>query len=188
MPPGHWQESGYHCYAQSMEYRRIIALVVVLVSAQSFAQAYRWVDEDGVVHYSDRPSPGAEQVILQDANAVRMRTPAPRARDPEPTAPPAPTYESVSIASPAAEETLWNIGGELTVTVSVEPGLQEGHQVRLYVDGRERLFDTTTIELTEIYRGAHNLQAEIIDASGQMLARSQAIRFYVQQNSVITPP
>ena len=107
-----------------MEYRRIIALFVVLLSTQAFAQAYRWVDENGVVHYSDRPSPGAEQVVLQDANAVRMRTPAPRPRDPEPAAPPAPTYESVSIASPAAEETLWNIGGELTVTVSVDPGLR----------------------------------------------------------------
>lgn len=171
-----------------MEYRRIIALLLVLASAQAFAQAYRWVDENGVVHYSDRPSPGAEQVVLQDANAVRMRTPAPRQRPPEPPPPPAPVYESVSIAAPAAEETLWNIGGELTVTVSVEPGLQEGHQVRLFVDGRERMFDTTTIELTEIYRGAHNLQAEIIDESGQMLVRSQAIRFYVQQSSVITPP
>ena len=116
-----------------------------------------------------------------------MRTPAPRQRQPEPQ-PPAPAYESVSIASPAAEETLWNIGGQLTVQVAVQPGLQQGHRVRLFVDGRERLFDTTTIELTEIYRGAHNLQAEIIDESGQMLVRSQAIRFYVQQSSVITPP
>ena len=171
-----------------MEYRRFIAVFLVLASVQSFAQAYRWVDENGVVHYSDRPAPGSEQVVLQDANAVRMRTPAPRPPAPEPAPPPPPAYESVSIASPAAEETLWNIGGELTVTVSVQPGLQEGHQVRLFVDGRERLFDTTTIELTEIYRGAHNLQAEIIDESGQMLARSQAIRFYVQQNSIITPP
>ncbi len=187
MPPGHWQESGYHCYAESMEYRRIIALLLVLVSAQAFAQAYRWVDENGVVHYSDRPQPGAEEIVLPESNTVRMRTVAPRPRQSEPP-PEKPDYESIAIASPAAEDTLWNIGGNLTVNVAVQPGLQQGHRVRLYVDGRERIFETTTIELTEIYRGAHNLQAEIIDESGQLKIRSEPIRFYVQQTSVLTPP
>ena len=116
-----------------------------------------------------------------------MRTVAPRPRQSEPE-PDKPDYESIAIASPAAETTLWNIGGTLTVNVAVQPGLQRGHRVRLYVDGRERMFETTTIELTEIYRGAHNLQAEIIDESGQLKIRSEPIRFYVQQTSVLRPP
>ena len=170
-----------------MEYRRIIiALLLVLVSAQASAQAYRWVDENGVVHYSDRPQPGAEQFTLPEANSVQMRTPAPRPRRSQPE-PDEPEYESIAFASPAAEDTLWNIEGNLTVTLTVQPGLQAGHRVRLFVDGRERMFDTTNIELTEIYRGAHNLQAEIIDASGQLMIRSEPIRFYVQQTTVQQP-
>lgn len=170
-----------------MDYRLIIALLLVLASAQSFGQAYRWVDENGVVHYSDRPEPGAEQIVLPEANSVTMRRVAPRPR-PEPPKPETPEYESLVISSPAAEDTLWNIGGALTVTLTVTPGLQQDHRVRLFVDGRERMFDTTNIELTEIYRGAHNLQAEIINESGQMRIRSEPIRFYVQQSSVITAP
>ncbi|MDJ0759979.1 MAG: DUF4124 domain-containing protein [Woeseiaceae bacterium] len=170
-----------------MDYRLFIALLLVLASAQSFGQAYRWVDEDGVVHYSDRPQAGAEEIILPKAQSMQMVRRAPRPRESEPEEPTT-GYDSISIASPAAEDTLWNIEGNLTVTVALEPGLRQGHQVRLFVDGRERMFDTTNIELTEIYRGAHNLQAEIINESGQMVARSEPIRFYVQQTSVLSPP
>jgi hypothetical protein len=35
-----------------------------------------------------------------------------------------------------------------------------------------------------VHRGVHNLQVEIIDASGQLMIRSQPNRFYVQQNRV----
>jgi hypothetical protein len=33
----------------------------------------------------------------------------------------------------------------------------------------------------------HNIQAEIIDSTGQMMTRSLPNRFYVQQNSIAGP-
>ena len=47
-----------------MEMRPILALLGLLASASLLAQAYTWVDKDGVTHYSDRPQEGAEQVDL----------------------------------------------------------------------------------------------------------------------------
>lgn len=173
-----------------MDILRVTALLLVLVSAQAAAQAYRWVDEDGVVHYSDRYEPGAEEVALPKSNSVRMRVPTPRTRaaDDAPTEPAGPIYESLSVAAPAAEETLWNIGGTLNVSLAVTPGVRAGHRVRVYLDGRERMVESTNFELTEVYRGAHNLQAEILDENGRMLIRSEPIRFYVQQSSILTAP
>ena len=47
--------------------RRIfIGSGILLFTGVVFAQAYKWVDEDGVVHYSDRPHPGAEITAVQD--------------------------------------------------------------------------------------------------------------------------
>ena len=41
------------------------------------AQAYRWVDEDGVVHFSDVPTEGAERIELPHSDRPRSTAPAP---------------------------------------------------------------------------------------------------------------
>jgi len=41
--------------------KRLLALLLVFAAAAAFAQnAYRWVDKNGKVHYSDEPPPPAE--------------------------------------------------------------------------------------------------------------------------------
>ena len=168
---------------------RLFILVSVLMAASTvLAQAYRWVDENGVVHYSDKPQEGSEQVILADDNRVtRTQRPAPRpqatADDPGQTAT-AFKYDSFSVAAPAPEETLWNIGGELSVSLRLLPGLQDGHQIRVYFDGNERMVTGTSFQIEEVYRGVHNLQAEVVDATGKLMIRSVTNRFYVQQSSI----
>jgi len=173
-----------------METRPILLFVGLLASASVLAQAYRWVDSDGVVHYSDVPTEGAEEVQLSEysrntgARLYREREPSAAATE-EPATDQAFRYESISISSPAAEETLWNIDGVLNVSVALSPGLQSGHQLRVYFDGQQRLVSGTSFQIEEVYRGAHNLQAEVINETGQLMIRSQPSRFYVQQNSVI---
>ena len=175
-----------------MQTRPIWLLVGLLVSAAAMAQAYRWVDADGIVHYSDRPEPGAERVELPE---YRRPAAAPAARRPgaaageNATSQPAPAafrYQNLSVASPAPEETLWNIGGVLNVSLALTPPLQDGHQVRVYFDGNPILVDGQSFQIQEVYRGVHNIQAEILDAQGRLMIRSSPNRFYVQQNTIIT--
>ena len=47
-----------------MRMRLLIIVLSLTAAGLVFAQAYRWEDEDGVVHFSDRPQPGAEVVDL----------------------------------------------------------------------------------------------------------------------------
>lgn len=171
--------------------RTILSILAVLVAGVALAQAYRWVDEDGVVHYSDRPEEGATEIQLPQANrpSQNIRRPAtaqPAFSQPASTAPAQTfSYESIEISSPAAEETLWNIGGVLDVTLAVQPSLQPGHRVRVYFDGTPQIVSSLTFQLQEVYRGEHNLQAEVLDEYGNLMGRSQPSRFYVQQNSII---
>lgn len=170
-----------------MDRRPIWLFVGLLVSTSVFAQAYRWVDDQGVVHYSDRPEPGAERIELPKSNTFsRPRRAAPRPAPAAATAErDAPVrYESFTVVSPAPEEVLWNIEGILNVTLALTPGLQPGHQVRVYYDGQPRIVSGASFQLEDVYRGAHNLQAEVLDETGKMMIRSQASRFYVQQNKV----
>lgn len=170
-----------------------MGVALLLAASLALAQAYRWVDEDGVVHYSDQPHPGAEEVELESAPAVNM--PAPRraagagaaAPTTDDSQQPADGYDSLTVASPAAEETLWNIGGVLNVSLDLQPALQSGHQVRVFFDGTPQQVNGTRFQLQEVWRGAHNLQAEVLDENGQLMIRSEPIRFYVQQTTIVNP-
>jgi len=150
--------------------------------------AWKWTDDDGVVHYSDVPVEGAEVIDISEYNratGARISRSRPASEDAAAdTASAAFSYESISIATPAAEETLWNIEGVLSVSVAVSPGLQSGHQIRAYFDGQARMVAGTSFQLEEVFRGVHNLQVEVIDASGKLMIRSQPNRFYVQQNTI----
>ncbi len=174
-----------------MRMRLLIAASILAAAGTVLAQAYRWVDESGTVHYSDRPIPGAEQIELPSDNRI-----APRRRVRATPAAPAQSagdqqtdtgvfkYESLVVASPAPEETLWNIEGVLNVTLALRPTLQDGHQVRVYFDGNRRTVDSASFQIQEVYRGVHNLQAEVVDTTGKLIIRSVPNRFYVQQNTI----
>ena len=171
-----------------MELRSFFIFSCLLAAAAAGAQeAYRWVDEDGVVHYSDRPREGAEAIVLPAPNVAttrRVPRPAAAAAEEEQDEEPATGYTSINIVSPAAEETLWNIEGVLNVSVALQPALRPGHQVRAYFDGEMRPVSGTSFQLQEVWRGVHNLQVEVVDETGRVMIRTQPNRFYVQQNTV----
>jgi hypothetical protein len=189
LSPLRWQPKEQDCYANQMLKRIFVGISAILLAGVVLAQAYRWVDADGVVHFSDKPGPGAERIELpsSDTNAVQRRPVTPSTRSSTPSPEPvsnqaAFSYESVAVASPAAEETLWNIAPNLNVSVDLQPGLQPGHQIRVFFDGEPRgTFRSTSFQLDEVWRGAHNIQVEVLDQGGNMMTRSQPNRFYVQQ-------
>ena len=174
-----------------MEKRPILVLLGLLASATALAQAYTWVDEEGVTHYSDRPQEGAQQVNLSEysrntgAQFYRQRQTAEPADDAAEDTGPF-KYESLAVASPGPEETLWNIEGVLNVSLALSPGLQSGHRVRVYFDGQPREVSGSSIQIEEVHRGVHNIQVEVVDETGKLMIRSQTNRFYVQQNSILT--
>ena len=171
--------------------KRAIFLAIGLLAASAVVAdvAYRWVDENGVVHFSDRPREGAELVVLPAANTTTMRR-IEQAPAEDGTASPAVEaapvrYESFEVAAPGAEETLWNIEGNLSVSLALSPALKPGHQVRVYFNDREpQIVSGMNFTIQEVPRGVHTIQAEIIDDTGKLITRSRHNRFYVQQNTV----
>lgn len=173
-----------------MPLRIVIAALALLVTAGASAQIYKWIDEDGVVHYSDQAHPGAEIVLLPDSNrADPLNTPRPvtgTSRNSETGDQQTSrfSYESLTVSSPQSEQTLWNIGGTLEVSLNLQPALRPDDRVRIYFDGEPQLVDALQFKLTEVWRGEHNLQAEVLDSTGALMIRSEPLRFFVQQTSV----
>ena len=164
----------------------------LLWTAANAGPAYRWVDESGHVHYSDRPAPGAERVEL-----VTGPTAAPSGLHSVPPNPTEPdrqglrdvVYQSFAVARPAPRETLWGSGGVVDVALLISPELQPGHRLGYYLDGEFTLTDSRRMhfQLQDIHRGMHTLQAVILDEHHEPVLRSPAVAFYVQQTSIYYP-
>jgi hypothetical protein len=170
----------------------LILLFALTASAAQSAPAWKWVDAKGQVHYSDTPVPGATQVELSGAQTfgTAQRPPSPAAdRAGQASAKAtgtAESYRTFDIVSPKQQETLWNVGTVVNVQVQLDPPLQPGHLLDVYVDGQRRNLNTASTELTlqDIYRGVHTIQAVVVDGSGAEVVRSLATTFMVQQTSI----
>lgn len=192
----------------------LLASGVLLAAGAEAQQVYRWVDENGVVHYSDQP-PDDDQVATE---AVDLNVPPgignPSRRVIEPIAQsPSPSpddndllaaqqaaaadsqetvvpYTDLEILSPEAGEVLWNIATRLSVAATLTPTLQGQHQVQWILDGQPVGEPTQSLNqtLAPVYRGTHSIAANVLDAQGRTLYRSNAVTFYVQQTTVNRAP
>lgn len=172
-----------------MRLRSAVLLSLLVVAHGAAAEVYRWVDGDGNVIFSDTPQEGAEAVELGETTVVpAIEVP----REPRPGqsgdgSQRAVAYESVSIASPANEETLRNLP-TVDVSVALSPPLQArfGHELQLIVDGQPfaEPGTQTTFSLPEVYRGSHTLQAVVLGPDGEEIARSPQSVFFMHRTSV----
>jgi hypothetical protein len=171
--------------------RSLSLIAVGLIAASAFgAEVYRWVDDQGQVHFSDRPMEGAERIEIRPQGELGTPKVEPRRRgtasveeSEEPF-----RYRSLEIVRPTQEEVLWNIEGQLDVSMRLEPRLQAGHSVELLLDGQpvEGLEPgSMQARLSEVYRGVHVLTANVRDRNGQLLIESQPRTFAVQQTSIL---
>ena len=171
----------------------LILLSALSGTAASAAPAWTWVDAEGTRHYSDRPVPGAQQVELAGAQPIGSPTRAPRASGATgqggAAGVPGAAYQSIEVASPAEQETLWNIGTNLPVQVRFQPALQPGHRYDLLLDGQRRNVNTANarVTLSDVFRGEHSLQVVVIDSAGTEVMRSPPRVFFVQQTSTLNP-
>lgn len=179
----------------------MLPMALAQSSNSSTTTLYRWVDENGVIHFSDSPREGAQDPS-QDEYKVRApnvsRSPRPRPSestngtssgdaDASPAVPAPVGYQSLSISSPRNGDTLWNIGGILSVNLQVSPALQPGDGIVILMDGQVMTptpSTRTNITLSNVYRGEHVLVAAIRDSNGTQQIASQPVRFVVQQSTV----
>ncbi len=93
----------------------------------------------------------------------------------------------LTIQSPGPGENVRDNSGNFAVTVAIEDGAQlpEGFAIRLLLDGKQAAPDVpiTRIPLTGVNRGTHELQALIVDGSGNVVARSPTRKFTLRQAS-----
>lgn len=151
---------------------------------------YKQKQPDGTVIYTDEPGPDAEEVRVQ-----KLPTYAPPPKSPgfTPYQPPRETqspdraYERFAISSPGNDEAIRDNTGNITVSVSLSPGLDAGHQIEYLLDGvLVESTGATSIQLQNVDRGSHAITARVVDHRGAVLDES-SVTVHLQRTSVLQP-
>lgn len=176
------------------------ALLLVLAFAASglsgtasSAEVWKWVDANGVTHYSDQPVPGAIRIEVRTGNVAQSNSP------PSPSSATAAqsqdegraNYLTLQIVRPTNDQNIINTGGRVDVEVRISPPLEATHRLSLLVDGRAVTGsgrNVSTYALTEVPRGTHTVSAIVTDAEGNTLQESPTVTFNVRQESIAQPP
>lgn len=161
----------------------------VVCSVALCATVYKWVDENGVTHYSDQPHENAEKVQIAQPQTYSPG-PLPITRTSQAPAPKqaADTY-TCQIVQPTNDQTFPNTTS-VTVAAQFSPMPHSGDQSSLLLDGaRIPNFPQGggSVTLDPIDRGQHSLQAVVQDSSGKMLCQSTSVSFTVLQPSILNP-
>jgi uncharacterized protein DUF4124 len=154
------------------------------------ATVYKWVDEKGVVHYSDQPHPSAQQLDVKSAQGYSAG-PAPSA-----SAPPGNGAETARVESyttcelyrPENDEVFMNTD-TVVVKLRLAPNLLPGHKVAIGLDGKRQTDQpNTAMDFTlTVERGAHSVIAVVEDQENREICRSSPVTFHVRQPSKQAP-
>jgi hypothetical protein len=157
------------------------------------ATVYKWVDADGVVHFSDQPAEGAEKITTSSGSTRGILTgPAQGATTQD--KPKATTFADmkVTIVSPAHEQTF--SGAEpVTAALSVVPA-STAHQLSITwtLNGAPvgEGADTMSFTLPEALtagRGGYTLGATVTDTVSGESKSAEPVTFNVLRPSLLSP-
>jgi len=171
--------------------QRILFTLISLACSAAFATTvYKWVDDNGVIHYSDQPHPNAQKLQVQgvqtySSNAASVRAPA---ESESGAAPPNP-YKGCAIAQPLDQQNLPN-AQSVFIRVAADPVPRGSDRIYITMDGQGLNAGNPTglsYNVTPIDRGAHTVNAQIRGGDGTILCQTPSVTFYVQQPNLFSP-
>ncbi len=177
---------------------RLLLALALLPAATATAEVYRWVDEQGTVHFSDEPpAAGAEPMPLKSPAVVSVPSPTQgaaqgsAARQGEDEAEGASAYKALEITAPSEGEIIFQTLPVVEVAFELSPALQVGadHRVAIVLDG-EPVAETRNAGATiaDVLPGPHTVAAQVLDAEGRRLIGSPPVSFFVRRRSAIAGP
>ena len=165
----------------------LISLALLFTPALFAGEVYRVISKDGEVTFTDSPPSNAksESVDLPKINITALPPPTTAKESNDEASEDEVAYTKARIIQPSNNATIPPGQLEIVVQIALEPSLQTGHLVQIYVDGRKQGLPSasSTFTLTSLNRGEHSIHAEIIGTGKQRKAKTQTITVHVKQHS-----
>lgn len=161
--------------------------VCLLCSWNIYAAIYKSTDPQGNTSYSDQPTEtNLQPITLMPLSTMDGFTPSMLLSSPTENnafTSSASEYNSLTLLSPMNEQTIWDNNGELIVRVAMSSPLQPGDTLQIILDNKiiADSRGTLQVDLRQITRGTHTLQAQILNKSDQICKVSQVVVFYMHK-------
>lgn len=165
--------------------RALVLMLILGLSTASVAkdEVYKWVDDKGVVHYTDKPpTDNAKPAKLPPLQTYKGGTVPPLNKFGKSSVKGVGNAAQILVVTPSRDETFR--GGERVVPVAVQvtPQLAEGQKLIYLLDGTPASPPTTdtAFALTGVDRGSHVVSVSLVDASGEVIANSPGVQFHMK--------
>jgi len=167
--------------------KSISLLLTVFVCTTVSAQVFQRTGPDGKVYFSDQPGPDAKPVDVSPAQTISL-PPVPESADPAQQPADVISYTKFNIGSPTSEQEVRANDGNVPVHLSIQPALMPGHTIVLTIDGEDgnkvKAGDDMTVELVNLSRGRHTIEAAVVDNAGKALIQAGPVSFNVLRVAV----
>ena len=186
---------------------RTFLLLLLLVPGLAFAQeaapppakkppakdqVYKWVDKDGVVHYSSQPpNDNAQPAKLPPLQTYKGGTNPNLNKFQAPNkAGNVSVGSTIEIVTPSSDETFRGGDAVVPIAVMVTPQLAEGQKLVYLLDGAPASPPTTNTSyaLRGVDRGMHTVSVTMVDAAGETLATSASVTIHMKPPTVDSKP
>lgn len=166
--------------------RLFLAMLLLLNAIPSYAAVYKWVDDAGRAHYTDKPRPGATLVPSEPITTYQEPAqPAAKPAEESPSRPP-PPYSFIEINSPKQNQTLMGDEGPVSIVYQLDRPLQTTHRVQLLLDGKVVMTGVRRVfKLNDAERGEHQAVVRVVDQQGRVQITSKPVSFYVYRHSIL---
>jgi hypothetical protein len=165
--------------------RGLPLLILLGACASAWATTvYKWVDANGVVHFSDQPNPNAQKIEIADAQTYQATKPS--------AAPPAAAAAAPATAPPVCVIDTPSAGQVFIDTYSITGHVTlahagpEGSQATLRLDGLDisaLLGAAGNFALSQVDRGDHTLTLQVTNDHGEVTCQGNSITFSIRQRS-----
>ena len=169
----------------------IVAIMWVTSIPTHASTIYSWTDDNGVVHFTDKPQVSNAKTydlsvtevsgnIEQTVNTIDTQT-----TDIAVVEEPEKTITTVSLVSPMHEQTIRNNEGIINIHAVTNSKLNNQTQAQLVLDGIIKGEPQTNLtwQLNNIERGSHQLQIQLVKG-GKVIASSNSITVYLHRATV----
>jgi hypothetical protein len=166
---------------------RGLPLLILLGACTGAAAAtvYKWVDDNGVVHFSDQPNPKAQKIEVAGAQTYGAQA-ASVAPPPAAAAPAAPTAPPVCVIDTPAAGQVFLETYAITGHVTLAHAGGDGSQTMLRLDGADisnLLGPSGSFALGQVDRGEHTLTVQVTNDRGEVSCQGAPVSFSVRQRS-----
>ena len=142
---------------------------------------YKKTNEQGVVEFSDVPSGKSKQINVPKMNTFKQK-PLPKIKANKTSTSDEQTASKLTIKSPLDDASVRANDGNITISILLDTDLSLTQEIQVTIDNDPNLTITgksTDKQFKNISRGTHQVQAFIVNKSGEILSESNRVTFHL---------